>query len=163
MAVQETLIIPARRSLSWSGIFAGTFCYLAIEATFGALGEAIFRPVAEGGSVLGFEIWMVILSIIALYFAGRVSSNLLARGSDTSLARWHGLTTFGMSVFATVLILVGTLPLGGFACLSSGSEYALFVALVLSMISAMIGAASGVSSRPAATLQEQGGSLRNAA
>jgi hypothetical protein len=161
MATQYTdyPVIPARRTYSWSGIFAGTFVYLAIETTFGLLGAAIFSsasspkagvPTSPSMST-GFQVWMVVLSIIALYFAGKTSSKLLAR--DGNLAMYHGLVTFGMSVFSTILIiaisLVGattmaTTRTGGVAgSISAGGEWWLFVAFVLSMIAAGLGGMHG--------------------
>ncbi|HTU49711.1 MAG TPA: hypothetical protein VMF56_03900 [Acidobacteriaceae bacterium] len=152
-------VIPARRVFSWSGIFAGTFVFLAIESTFGLLGAAIFAsasnphaavPTTPGLSI-GFEIWMVILSIIALYFAGKTSSKLLVR--DANLGVYHGLVTFSMAVFSTVLLLA--LSLGGATAMatahfgnvagviSSGGEWWLFVAFVLSMLSAAVGGLHG--------------------
>jgi len=37
---------PVSRVFSWSGIFVGTFLFLAIEATFGVLGIAVFTSTA---------------------------------------------------------------------------------------------------------------------
>jgi hypothetical protein len=161
-------IIPARRVFSWSSIFAGTFVFLAIESTFGILGAAIF-----GGGGIGLQIWMVILSIIALYFAGRTSSKLLVR--DRNLGLYHGLVTFGMSVFSAVLViaisLVGTTGAvvartGSLAeYVSSGGEYWLFVALVLSLVAAAVGGMQGVgtSATTAGLAQDRTTSTRNVA
>lgn len=161
-------IIPARRVFSWSSIFAGTFVFLAIESTFGILGASIF-----GAGGIGLQIWMVILSIIALYFAGRTSSKLLVR--DGNLGLYHGLVTFGMSVFTTVLVLeialggavgIATTRVGNLAVyVSAGGEYWLFVALVLSMIAAAVGGMHGVgtSVAPAGSSQERITSTRNVA
>ncbi len=96
---------------SWSGIFAGTFVFLAIELTFGVvLGMAVFASSATPtaahpitGMSTGIGIWMIVVSIIALFFAGRTAAHL-----STAIRRltglYHGLVTFGMSCFATVLI-----------------------------------------------------------
>ena len=162
-------VIPARRIYSWSGIFAGTFVFLAIESTFGLLGAAIFAsagnpnaavPTTPGLSI-GLEIWMVILSIIALYFAGKTSSKLLFRATDRNLGMYHGLVTFGMSVFATIFVIsmslvgaVATTRLGGW----------LFAAFVLSMIAAALGGMHGVGSAATpAPSQERTTSTRNVA
>ncbi|MGH9616250.1 MAG: hypothetical protein ACRD28_05850 [Acidobacteriaceae bacterium] len=161
-------VIPARRFFSWSGIFAGTFVFLAIEGTFGILGTSIF-----GGTGIGIQIWMIILSIIALYWAGKTSSKLLIR--DRNLGMYHGLTTFGMSIFATVLIVEMTLggalglttarfgSLAGY--ITSGGEYWLFVAFVLSMIAAAIGGMHGVATTTtvATASQERTTTTRNIA
>lgn len=155
-------VIPARRVFSWSGIFAGTFVFLAIESTFGILGAAIFASAGNPGAAVpteptlsvGLQVWMIILSIIALYFAGKTSSKMLFRSADRNLGMYHGLVTFGMSIFATILIFAMALGstttaaatrLGGIAgYISNGGEYWLFAAFVLSMIAAAVGGMHGV-------------------
>lgn len=154
---------PVQRSFSWTGIFAGTFLFLAIEATFGILGVAIFasatnpnaaNPVGVGISA-GLGIWMVVLSIIALYFAGKLASKL--SGAFTrNLGMYAGLVTFGMCIFTAVLITA--LALGATVSGSTGianagpvrvadiittGGYWLFIALVLGMISAASGGIHG--------------------
>ena len=154
---------PVQRSFSWTGIFAGTFLFLAIEATFGVLGVAIFasatnpnaaNPVGFGISA-GLGIWMVILSIIALYFGGKLAARL--SGSSTrNLGMYAGLVTYGMCIFTAVLITA--LALGATVSGSTGianagpvrvadiittGGYWLFVALVLGMISAASGGIHG--------------------
>ena len=87
--------VPAPRTFSWSGIFAGTFLFLAIEATFGILGVAIFGTIHPGAPVVpiigvGIGIWMVILSIIALYFGGKLASKL-SGAFNRNLGMYAGL------------------------------------------------------------------------
>jgi hypothetical protein len=155
--------IAAPRAFSWSGIFAGTFLFLAIEATFGILGVAIFasatnpasaNPVGPGISA-GVGIWMVVLSIIALYFGGKLAARL--SGANTkNVGMYAGLVTFGMCIFTSVLITA--LTLGSTVSGATGIGYAspvrvadmlttggywLFVALVLGMISAASGGIHG--------------------
>lgn len=155
--------VPARPLFSWSGIFAGTFLFLAIEATFGILGVAIFasatnprspNPVGPGVSA-GVGIWMVILSIIALYFAGKLSSKLSGSISRNT-GMYCGLVTFGMCIFTSVLLTAMVLestvsgttgiaysgPTRMADILTTGG-YWLFVALVLAMISAASGGIHG--------------------
>lgn len=155
--------IHANRTFSWSGIFAGTFLFLAIEATFGVLGVAIFasatnpnsrNPVGPGISA-GVGIWMVILSIIALYFAGKLASKL--SGAPTrNLGMYAGLVTFGMCIFASILITALTLgsTVGGttgvgyatptrVADMLTTAGYWLFITLALAMISAASGGIHG--------------------
>lgn len=157
---------PVQRSFSWTGIFAGTFLFLAIEATFGVLGVAIFasatnpnvaNPVGFGISA-GLGIWMVILSIIALYFGGKLAARL--SGSSTrNLGMYAGLVTFGMCIFTAVLMTALALSAtvsGSTGIASAGpvrvadiittSGYWLFVALVLGMISAASGGIHGFAS-----------------
>jgi hypothetical protein len=145
-------IVPVSRTFSWSGIFAGTFLFLAIEATFGVLGMAIFTSAANphstnsiGTSVsVGAGIWMVVLSIIAAYFAGRLASTHSGMTTRNS-GIYAGLVTFGMCIFTAFLIMaLGTV--GGRASVtheSSGGDYWLFVTLILSMIAAAAGGVHG--------------------
>jgi hypothetical protein len=161
--------------LSWSGIFAGTFLFLAIEVTFGVLGVAIFTqamnpnaasPVSPGVSI-GSGIWMVVLSIIALYFAGKLASRV--SGSITRNAGMYaGLVTFGMCIFSSFLIM--SLALGNNFRFQSNMAnasgaaiadfiivggYWLFAALVLGMIASASGGIHGSISAGAGQTTEQ--------
>jgi len=165
MATQYTEypVTPVPRMFSWTGIFAGTFLFLAIEATFGILGVAIFtsatnpnaaNPVGPGISA-GVGIWMVVLSIIALYFAGKLAGRLT--GANTrNMGMYAGLVTFGMCIFTAALI--SALTLGSTVSGTNGIEavnpvrladilttggYWLFIALVLAMFSAAMGGIHG--------------------
>jgi hypothetical protein len=165
MATQYTEypVAPVPRVFSWTGIFAGTFLFLAIEATFGILGVAIFtsatnpnaaNPVGPGVSA-GVGIWMVVLSIIALYFAGKLAGRLT--GSTTrNMGMYAGLVTFGMCIFTAALLTALTLgsTVGGttgigyvsatrLADILTTGGYWLFVALVLAMFSAAMGGIHG--------------------
>ena len=185
MATQSATYLPNPpiSRLSWSGIFSGTFLFLAIEVTFGILGVAIFTqamnpnsaaPVSPGVSI-GSGIWMVVLSIIALYFAGKLASRV--SGSITRNAGMYaGLVTFGMCVFTS--FLVTSLALGNNFRLqanmanASGAAiadfivvggYWLFAALVLGMIAAASGGIHGSISANTARNQEQVIETRRAA
>jgi hypothetical protein len=150
--------------ISWPAIFAGTFVFLAIEVTFGVLGMAIFASAANpssahpvSGMSTGIGIWLVVLSIIALYFGGRAAA-ALSGTADSHFGMYHGLTTFGLSVFTS--IVVGALLLGsttvapanaaagaGTATVASvvaTAGYWLFAALLLGMIAAGMGGSHGV-------------------
>jgi hypothetical protein len=170
----EYPIIPAQRAFSWSGIFAGTFLFLAIEATFGILGVAVFasatnptspNPVGFGISA-GVGIWMVVLSIIALYFAGKLAARL-SGATTRNIGMYAGLVTFGMCLFTSVLLTA--LTLGSTVSGSTGIGFAgptrladilttggywLFVALVLAMIAAASGGIHGSLSRREQTTVE---------
>jgi len=159
--------------LSWPAIFAGTFVFLAIEVTFGVLGTAIFASAANPSSAhpvtgmsAGIGIWLVILSIIALYFAGRAASSL-SGSADSHTGMYHGLVTFGMSVFTSILVTAMILGSTTVAQASSAaaagpatvgdmvatSGYWLFVALLLGMIAAAMGGSQAVH-RPRALREE---------
>lgn len=170
MATYVSSMPAAETGWSWSGIFGGTFVFLAIEATFGVLGAAIFatatnpsspNPVGPGVSA-GFGIWMVVLSIISMFFAGKTAGRLSGAKFRTH-GTYAGLVTFGMSIFASILIVSMSLSstAAGAAVQSHATArnvsdvvmtggYWLFVMLLLSMISAAIGGAAGArQDRPA--------------
>jgi hypothetical protein len=165
-------VVPASRPFmwSWAGIFCGAFMYIAIESTFGLLGTAIFAtesnpaagiPTSATPSMAtGLQVWMIVLSIIALYFAGKTSSKLLYGNADRNLGMYHGMVTFGMCFLATILI-VGFATAGAAATgathnigtfINSNGEWWLFVAFILSMCSAAIGGIHGVRRTPTATV-----------
>lgn len=148
-------VSPSRTS--WGAIFAGTFAALGVWSIFGSLGLAIFSsnanpnaarpltgmPVAEG-------FWIVILSMIALYVGGRVTSALAdVRASGEALT--HGFVMFGLTTFAAILIatmLTGSTTAGtaGATVHSpyvlgtiAGSGYIVFIALLLSACTAIWG------------------------
>lgn len=166
-------VLP-RSGFSWSGIFAGTFLFLAIEATFGALAAAIFARVhpvlgtaATPGIGVGAGIWMIILSIIAMYFGARLAARL-SGSVTTNSGMYAGLVTFGMAIFSLILIAEMTLgsPIGGvgtgFAAsthlgnLLAANGWYLFIGLILSGISAGWGGmmGSGVHGRRLETTME---------
>ena len=158
-----------RSRMSWPAIFAGTFVFLAIEVTFGVLGTAIFASAANpasthpvSGMSAGIGIWLVILSIIALYFGGRAAA-ALSGTIDSHTGMYHGLVTFGVSVFTSVVVgamVLGTTTLApatraanaaGPATVSdyvATAGYWLFVALLLGMIAAAMGGSQARKKQP---------------
>lgn len=160
----EYPLISERRAFSWSGIFAGALLFLAIEATFGILGVAVFasavnptsiNPVGTGIGV-GAGIWMVILSIISLYFAGRLASQI--SGALTRNMGIHtGIVTFGMCILACVLIAgvmgraVGGVTTAGTSVVRMvdvmmTGGYWMFLSMILGMIAAAWGGIHGAQS-----------------
>lgn len=111
MASVSTIVPREAPRTSWSAIFAGTFVFLAIELTFGVvLGMAVFASVANpsaarpvAGMSTGIGIWMIVVSIIALYFGGRTAGHLSGVVRKLN-GLYHGLVTFGLSCFAAILI-----------------------------------------------------------
>jgi hypothetical protein len=95
-----------------------------------------------------------VLSVIALYIAGRCASRL-SGVSDRNLGIYHGLVTYGMSLFAAILVaalaLGSTVP--GNATLTTSHNamigaastggWWLFIACLLGMISALAGGSNG--------------------
>ena len=160
----------------WGAIFGGTFVYIAIMSTFGiVLSSVIFA--SAGWTSLGFEIWNAVVAIISLYFAGRATAHL-ARISDRSIGMWHGVVTFGMSFFATVLVLgittlaaapysraaaVNAGSAGGVLGVLSGGGWALWCAMVVGFAAAALGGMQGASENPPAVRTEAPGEIRRVA
>src|SRR5919201_2243788 len=76
------------RRVDWRAVWGGTFIFYAIWAVFGALGLAIFASNANRsaaapvtGQSVGMAIWAVVLTIIAMYVAGRETGRLANVGS----------------------------------------------------------------------------------
>jgi hypothetical protein len=169
--------------MSWPAIFAGTFVFLAIEVTFGVLGTAVFASAANpssahpvSGMSAGIGIWLVILSIISLYFGGRVAAAL----SGTAISRlgmYHGLVTFGVSVFTSVLVaalVLGTTTIAPAASvvgtnaitvssIVATAGYWLFIALLLGMIAAAIGGSQAINRLPVQRTETESPSIRRVA
>lgn len=130
--------------VSWSSVFAGTFVFLAIEVTFGLLALAIFGRETSGLSA-GAGIWMIILSIIALYFGAKTAAHF--SGEDRRLnGMYYGLVTFGLSIFSSILIAamaVGSMANPARALLNGVAANAawLFITLILGGIAAALGGA----------------------
>ena len=121
----EALATPWQGPVSWGAIWAGMFSFIAIWSVFGMLGEAIFASSANpnatqpvSGMSVGMGFWSVILTIIAMYVAGRVTAHL-SNATDRTTRIMQGMAMFGLSVMA----VIATLVLGG-AALSGGSGLA---------------------------------------
>ena len=157
----EGLAVAPR--MNWGAIWAGMFTFAAIWSVFGSLGEAIFASSANphagapvSGLSVGMGVWAVVLTIISLYIGGRVTGDLAgvtSRGKGVI----YGITMFGLSVIATLLvaILAGTALSGGAAeTAGAHSPYMLsvfsdigwfgFLCLFLGWLAAMGGAGSAV-------------------
>jgi MFS family permease len=138
---------------SWSSVFAGTFIFLAIEITFGMLAWAIFGSQASSLSA-GAGIWMIILSIIALYFGALTAAHFSNEGRRLN-RMYYGLVTFGLSIFSSIMIAamaVGSAATSARSLLDGVAANAgwLFVALILGGIAAAIGGAFSTDHRKVA-------------
>ncbi|MGA8507234.1 MAG: hypothetical protein WB762_16645 [Candidatus Sulfotelmatobacter sp.] len=96
----------------WSAIWAGVFTFVAIWSVFGLLGLAIFASLGNPdvanrlmGMSLGMDIWAIVLTIIAMYVAGRETGRLAAVGNRHD-GLIQGMIMFGLSVMAVVLLAV---------------------------------------------------------
>jgi hypothetical protein len=97
----------------WGAIWAGVFTFIGIWSVFGLLGSAIFataanpnsvRPVSSGMNV-GMAIWAIILTIVAMYVAGNVTTYLGAITSQRD-GVVHGMVMFGLAVTAALVVAV---------------------------------------------------------
>jgi len=180
----ETAIITTAgrpAPVDWRAIWSGAFVFYAIWAVFGALGLAIFASAANPaatsarGQDVGMAIWAIILSIIAMYVAGRETGRLasVATRHDGLV---HGLIMFGLAIVgAMVLVSIGgaaivegnstatAVPRSYALSVLSGLGWAGFLALFLGWLAAMWGASSGVVHKRPAELETMPRSVRPAA
>jgi hypothetical protein len=159
MAENESVTTVVTRP-NWGAVWAGVFTFLGIWTVFGLLGTAIFASAANphaappvGGMSLGISVWSVILTIISLYFAGRVTGHLAGIG-NTRDGVVHGMIMFGLSMTSAFVILaLASASMGATAIAGPHSAYVLklfsdlgwsgFVATFLGWLAAMGGAATG--------------------
>ncbi len=169
LAYRNEGLAYVRGRTDWGAIWAGVFCFVAVWSVFGLLGEAIFASASNPnaanpvtGMNVGMSIWAIVLTIIAMYVAGRETGRL-AGVSTRHDGLVHGMIMFGLSVISTIVIVVlagATLSGGvGISGTSAHSPYVLsvfadlgwagFVALLLGWLAAMGGASTGVACRAA--------------
>jgi hypothetical protein len=170
----ETTIDRGPRT-DWGAIWAGVFTFVAIWSVFGLLGIAILgRPGGSDaatplmGVTLGMDSWAVVLTIIAMYVAGRETGRLAAVGSRHD-GLIHGMIMFGLSVIAVALLAIvgggntnaGTGLIGGMhsqflPSLSVNLTWTGFLSMFLGWLAAMGGAATGAQhrSQPERTAQQ---------
>ena len=162
-----------RGRTDWGAIWAGVFTFVAIWTVFGSLGVAIFassanpnaaRPVL--GMSAGIGIWAIILTIIAMYVAGRETAHLAAVNSRHD-AILHGMIMFGLSVVAALIVTaIGGSAFNGSNTNVNATPYIFtmaadlgwigFASLFLGWLAALWGASSGVvmMSRPQAEVRD---------
>lgn len=120
----DSMLYGGPGRLSWGAIWAGVFTFWAIWLVFEVLAFAIFgnrtnpnaaAPVA--GQSAGIAIWTIILTIIAMYVAGRETGHAAAVTNRRD-GLMHGMIMFGLAVVSVLLLT----SLFG-AVLSGGSEF----------------------------------------
>jgi hypothetical protein len=154
----------ARPVADWRAIWAGVFTFIAIWAVFGFLGLAIFASAANPSSAqplmgmsAGLGIWAIVLTIIAMYVAGRETGRLAAVANRHD-GLIHGMIMFGLSVGAVVVItalaggLFGTSTAAAThsanaLAITANVSWILFVSLFLGWLAAMGGASTGAAKR----------------
>jgi hypothetical protein len=143
---------------NWGAIWAGMFTFVAIWSVFGMLGLGIFSGSANPNAAepiagMGMAIWGVILTIIAMFVAGRITGQLagITNSRDGAV---HGMVMFGLSIAAAlVLVVIGGNAFGStqvdgsthsayVLTIFSDLGWALFAALFLGWLAAMGGASS---------------------
>jgi len=165
---------------NWGAIWSGVFTFLGIWTVFGLLGTAIFASSANpnvahpvGGMSTGISVWSVILTIIALFFAGRVTGHLAGIGNARDGVT-HGMIMFGLSMVSALVIiaLAGTTLGTGAGIAGPHSAFILnlfatlgwagFVGTFLGWLAAMAGAATGTRTIIRSAAVEESGARRAA-
>lgn len=99
--------------VSWGAIWAGTMVTIGMEALFLSFG--IFIDAAVGGSTAWSVVWYLVTMAISFY-TGAFCASRLSDVSDRETCTLHGLTTWGLATFATMLtfgmVLLAGLRLG---------------------------------------------------
>ncbi|HTU36318.1 MAG TPA: hypothetical protein VMF66_21140 [Candidatus Acidoferrum sp.] len=159
---------------NWGAIWAGVFTFLGIWTVWGLLGMGVFSsaanpaaPAPVGGMHVGITIWSIILTIVALFFAGRVTGHLAGIGNRRDGAV-HGMIMFGLSMVSAVvaIALIGraispTGMIGGahnpFALgIGASLGYGGFVGTLLGWFAAMWGASIGTHMIRGTAVEEAG-------
>jgi hypothetical protein len=152
--------VPVVAQLNWGAIWAGIFTFVAIWSVFGMLGLDLFATAPSPnpsepipGMNVGAAVWGPILTMIAMFVAGRVTGQLAAiHNSRDGII--HGMVMFGMSVAgAVVLAVIGGNAFGStfidriahsvyILTIFSDLGWVLFVSLLLGWLAAMAGAST---------------------
>ena len=171
--LQPQLSYPQTRlsqACQWNAIWGGVFVFAAIWSVFETLGVAIFASSASNaarGMSAGMATWTIVLTIIAMFVAGRQTSRMAALPTRND-GLIHGMMMFGLSVVgALVLFAIGNAgttanlqPLVNLR-LVMGTGWTGFMALLLGWLAAMWGASTLV--RPTITEAKQPVPMRPAA
>lgn len=148
--------VPVISRPNWSAIWAGMFTFVAIWSVFSMLGAGIFATSANPdatvptGLSLGMAVWSVILTLIAMFVAGRVTGRL-AGITNSRDGMIHGMVMFGLSV--AVALVIGVIGNSGAQATGNTNNpylfgtftdlgWALFASLFLGWLAAMAGAST---------------------
>jgi len=164
----DSMVYGGPGRVSWGAIWAGVFTFCAIWIVFETLAFALFAGRAANpnavtpvtGPSIGIAIWSIILTIIAMYVAGRETGHLAAV-TNRHDGLIHGMIMFGLSLVAVLILssLAGAVLSGGSGILGTGARggsalgifpglgWAGFLALLLGWLAAMAGGSQGVAKR----------------
>lgn len=85
ISYRDATMVGTFPRVDWGAIWAGVFVFVGIWSVFGLLGMAIFASAANAntqnpvmGMSVGMGIWAVVLTIVAMYVAGRETGRLAA-------------------------------------------------------------------------------------
>jgi len=145
------------RGVDWSAVWGGVFVFAAIWSIFEMLALAIFGPSQTAnlasGMNTGLDIWTIVLTIIAMYVAGRATGQL-AGLTPRQERLMHGMMMFGLAVVSALVldILAGAVfatsnataaRISGMHAMSVATEWTVFLSLFLGWLAAMGGASTG--------------------
>ena len=145
------------RRLNWGAVWAGVFAFLGIWFVFGALCLAIFANSTSFG--LALSIWGTVLTIIAMFVAGRLTGQL-SGSTNSREGMMPGMVMFGLAATSGLLIVVcGSVVFGGvhgsLLDIFSDFGWAIFVGLFVGWLAAMGGASSAHKELPHPSMQQQ--------
>ena len=148
-----------RHRADWSAVWGGAFTFAAIWVVFESLALAVFGAALMGP---GMAVWTIVLTIIAMYFAGLETARL-AGVSTRREGVAYALMMFGLaSVSAIVVMLMAIFTMNGVRAgmpgilatgMSSGTAWTAFLALFLGWLAAMGGASTGTEHKHATLKQ----------
>lgn len=95
-----------RGHVHWGAVWGGVFTFAAIWTVFESLAVAIFGHAVLG---TGMAVWTIILTIIAMYVAGRETARLAGLATKHDGVA-HGLMMFGLSVIGMIALFIMAMP-----------------------------------------------------
>ena len=133
-----------RGHVHWGAVWGGVFTFAAIWTVFECLAVAIFGHAVLG---TGMAVWTIILTIIAMYVAGRETARLAGLATKHDGVA-HGLMMFGLSVIGMIALFIMAMPALNTspdmremlsAGLTRGMAWTSFFTLFFGWLAAMIG------------------------
>jgi hypothetical protein len=114
-AVQTKDVLPVRSRVSWQAIVAGAVVALAIYVLLGMLGVALGLSISPNVNDqelgIGAAIWAILVTLIALFLGGWVSSQVTV-GENKMESVIYGILVWGVFFTAVFWLTGGALKLG---------------------------------------------------